>query len=276
MNSGNSHHGNAAPQHRYPSRRLRLIVPFPAGGVVDLFARLIGQPLQERLGQPVVVENRAGAGGNVGTEAVVRAPPDGYTLLLLSSANSWGTALYSNLNFDFIQDLAPVASMIRGLGVLVVHPSCPAKTFPEFIAYAKANPGKINMASGGIGSSQHVYGELFKSKASVNMVHVPYRGGGPAMAALLAGEVPVMFDSLATSMEQIRAGTLRALAVTAATRSEVLPELPTIGEFVPGYEATSWGVSPRRVTPLLRCSTSSIRTSMHVSLIQDSFSVPSS
>jgi tripartite-type tricarboxylate transporter receptor subunit TctC len=230
----------------YPTRPVRLIAPFPAGGVVDLFSRLIGQPLSERLGQPVIIENRAGAGGNVGTEAVVRASPDGYTLLLITSTNAINQTLYDKLNFDFVRDIVPVASINRGIGVLEVHPSFPAKTVPEFISYVKANPGKVNMAS----SSQHIYGELFKMMAGVDMVHVPYRGGGPALTDLLAGQVPVMFDTIATSMEQIKAGKLRALAVTATTRSEVLPDIPTIGEFVPGYEATGWqGIGAPRNTP---------------------------
>jgi tripartite-type tricarboxylate transporter receptor subunit TctC len=234
----------------YPTRPVRLIVPFPPGGQADVFARLIGQPLSARLSQPVIIENRAGAGGNTGTEAVVRAPPDGHTLLFLTSSNALNQTLYDKLNFDVVRDIAPVASIDRGMGVLAVHPSFPAKDVPEFIAYAKANPGKVNMASGGIGSSQHIYGELFKMMTGVNMVHVPYRGGGPALADLLAGQVPVMFDSIATSLEQIRAGKLRVLAVTAAERSDVLPNVPTIGEFVPGYEATGWqGIGAPQNTP---------------------------
>jgi tripartite-type tricarboxylate transporter receptor subunit TctC len=229
---------------------VRLIVGFPAGGAVDLFARLIGEWLSERLGQQLIIENRAGAGSNIATEAVLRAPADGYTLLQLTSVNSWNVALYRRLNFDIIRDVAPVASITRGIGVLVVHPSFPAKTLPEFIAYAKANAGKINMASGGIGTAQHVYGELFKSMAGVSMLHVPYRGGGPALIDLLAGQVPIMFDTLATSIEHIRAGKLRALAVTSATRSNVLPNIPAIAEFVPGYEASGWqGIAAPRNTP---------------------------
>jgi len=222
----------------YPTRPVRLIVPSPAA---DLYARLYGEWLAHRLDQPLIIENRVGAGGNIATEAVVRAPPDGYTLLWVTSANAWNATLYSNLNFVFIRDIAPVASSHRGEGVLVVHPSFPAKTVPEFIAYAKANPGKINMASGGVGSGQHVWGELFKMLTGVDMLHVPYRGGGPALAALLAGQTAVMFDTLATSIGHIKAGSLRALALTGATRSEVLPDVPTVGEFVPGYEATGWG-----------------------------------
>jgi tripartite-type tricarboxylate transporter receptor subunit TctC len=234
----------------YPTRPVRLVVGFPPGGVADLYARLIGQWLSERLGQPFIIENRAGAGSNLGTEAVVRAPPDGYTLLQASSTNAWNATLYDNLNFNFIRDIAPVASIYRAPAVLVVHPSFSAKSVPALIAYAKANPGKINMASGGVGSAQHVYGELFKMMAGVDMLHVPYRGGGPALADLLAGQVPLMFDTLATSIEHIRAGKLLALAVTSATRSEVLPDIPTVGDFVPGYEGIGWqGVGAPRNTP---------------------------
>jgi tripartite-type tricarboxylate transporter receptor subunit TctC len=206
--------------------------------------------LSERLGQPFIIENRAGAGSNLGTEAVVRAPPDGYTLLQATAANAWNATLYDNLNFNFIRDIAPVASIYRAPAVLVVHPSFSAKSVPALIAYANANPGKINMASGGVGSAQHVYGELFKMMAGVDMLHVPYRGGGPALADLLAGQVPLMFDTLATSIEHIRAGKLLALAVTSATRSEVLPDIPTVGDFVPGYEGTGWqGIGAPRNTP---------------------------
>ena len=234
----------------YPARPVRLIAPFPPGGVVDLYARLIGQWLSEHLGQPFVIENRAGAGGNVGTEVVVHAPPDGYTLLQLSSSNAWNATLYDNLKFDFIRDIAPVASIYLAPAVLVVHPSFSVKSVPELIVYAKANPGRINMASGGVGSAQHVYGELFKMMAGVDMLHVPYRGGGPALADLLAGQVPLMFDTLATSIEHIRAGKLRALAVTGAVRSQVLPDTPTVGDFVPGYEGIGWqGVGAPRNTP---------------------------
>jgi tripartite-type tricarboxylate transporter receptor subunit TctC len=234
----------------YPARPVRLIAGFPAGGVLDLFARLIGQWLSERLGQPFIVENRAGAGGNLAAEAVVKAPPDGYTLLQIGAHNAWNVTLYDNLSFNFIRDIAPVASIYRGPAVLVVHPSFPAKSVPELIAHAKSNPGKINMASGGVGSAQHVYGELFKMMTGVDMLHVPYRGGGPALTDLLAGQVPVMFDTLATSIEHIRAGKLRALAVTSAARSDVLPDIPTVGDFVPGYEGTGWqGVGAPRNTP---------------------------
>jgi tripartite-type tricarboxylate transporter receptor subunit TctC len=234
----------------YPARPVHLIAGFPPGGVVDVFARLIGQWLSERLGQPIIIENRAGAGGNLATEAVVKAPPDGYTLLMIGSNNAWNVTLYDHLSFNFIRDIAPVASIYRGPAVLVVHPSFSAKSVPELIAYAKSNPGKINMASGGVGSASHVYGELFKMMTGVDMLHVPYRGGGPALTDLLAGQVPVMFDTLATSIEHIKAGKLRALAVTSATRSEVLPDIPTVGDFVPGYEGTGWqGVGAPRNTP---------------------------
>jgi tripartite-type tricarboxylate transporter receptor subunit TctC len=234
----------------YPTRPVRLIVGWPPGGPADLFARLIGQPLSERLGQPIIIENRPGAASNMATEAVVRAPPDGYTLLQISSVNAYNATLYDKLNFDFVRDIAPVASIYRGPGVLVVHPSFPAKSVPELIAYAKSNPGKINMASAGVGSTQHVYGELFKMMTGVDMLHVPYRGAAPAMTDLLAGQVQVMFDTLATSIEHIRSDKLRALAVTSATRLDVLPGIPTVGDFVSGYEATGWqGVGAPRSTP---------------------------
>jgi len=234
----------------YPSRPVRLIAGFPPGGAADLFARLIGQWLSARLGQPIIIENRAGAGGNLATEAVVKAPPDGYTLLQIGSHNAWNMSLYDNLSFNFLHDIAPVASIYRGPSVLVVHPSFPARSVPELIAYAKANPGKITMASGGVGSPEHVYGELFKMMSGVDMLHVPYRGGGPAMTDLLAGQVQVMFEPLATSIEHIRAGKLRALAVTSMTPSEVLPDIPTVSDFVPGYEGTGWqGVGAPRNTP---------------------------
>ena len=234
----------------YPTRPVHLIVGWPPGGAADLVARVIGQPLSERLGQPFIIENRPGAGSNIATEAVVRAPSNGYMLLHVSSVNAFNATLYDNLSFNFVRDIAPVASMCRGPGVLVVHPSFPVKSVPELITYAKSNPGKINMASGGVGSPQHVYGELFKMMTGVEMFHIPYRGGGPALTDLLAGQVSVMFDTLATSIEHIRAGKLRALAVTSATRSDVLPEIPSVGDFVPGYEATSWqGVGAPGSTP---------------------------
>jgi tripartite-type tricarboxylate transporter receptor subunit TctC len=234
----------------YPTRPVRLVVGFPPGGAADLISRLIGQWLSDRLGQSVFIENRAGAGSNIATEFVVHAPPDGYTLLDVTSVNSFNVTLYDNLKFDLIRDIAPVASIYRGISVLVVHPSFPAKTLPEFIAYLKANPGKVNMASGGIGSPQHLYGELFKKMVGVDMLHVAYRGGGPALTDLLAGHVPVMFDTLVTSIEHIRAGELRALAVTSATRSDVLPDVPAIAEVVPGYVASGWqGIGAPAKTP---------------------------
>ncbi len=235
----------------YPSRPVRLIVGFAAGGAADILARLIGQWLSERLGQPFVIENRPGAGTNIATEAVVRAPPDGYTLLLVNAANAINATLYEKLNFNFIRDIAPVARhQPRVTIVMVVHPSVPAKTVPEFIAYAKANPGKINMASGGIGAPSHMAGELFKMMAGVNMVHVPYRGAAPALTDLLGGQVQVYFGPMPSSIEYIKAGKLRALAVTTATRSEVLPDIPTVGEFLPGFEASTWfGIGAPKNTP---------------------------
>ena len=237
---------------RKPIRRGRCasIVGFAAGGAPDILARLMGQWLSERLGQPFVIENRPGAGSNIATEAVVRAPPDGYTLLLVSPANAINATLYDKLNFNFIRDIAPVAGIIREPHVMVVNPSVPAKTVPEFIAYAKANPGKLNMASAGNGTAAHVAGELFKMMTGVDMVHVPYRGAAPALTDLLGGQVQVMFAAMPASIEYIRAGKLRALAVTTATRSEALPDIPTVGEFVPGYEASAWfGVGAPKNTP---------------------------
>jgi tripartite-type tricarboxylate transporter receptor subunit TctC len=233
----------------YPARPVRLIAPFPPGGSIDLAARLIGQWLSERLGQQFVVENRSGAAGNIGSEVALNSPPDGYTLLLCSVANAISATLYTNLKYNF-RDIAPVAGISRAPNVMVVHPSVPVKTVPEFIAYAKANPGKINMASSGVGTSIHMSGELFKLITGVNMQHVPYRGSGPMLTDLLAGQVQVAFDNLQPSMPHIRAGTLRALAVTTATRSEVLPDLPTVGDFVAGYEASTWnGVCAPKDTP---------------------------
>jgi tripartite-type tricarboxylate transporter receptor subunit TctC len=234
----------------YPTRPVRIIVPFASGGATDIIARLIGQWLSERVGQPFVIENRPGGGGNIGTEAVVRAPPDGYTLLLVSTTNAINATLYDKLNFNFIRDIAPAASIIRNPLVIVVHPSVPAKTVPELIAYAKANPRKLNMASPGNGSPNHVSGELFKMMTGVDMVHVPYRSGGPALTDLLGGQVQVMFPATVSSIEYIRAGRLRALAVTAATRSDLLPDIPTVAEFLPGYEASNWfGVCAPNATP---------------------------
>jgi tripartite-type tricarboxylate transporter receptor subunit TctC len=234
----------------YPTKPVRLIVAFAAGGTIDITARLLGQWLAERLGQPFITENRPGAGGNIGTEMVVRASPDGYTLLLVSTASAINATLYQKLNFNLVRDIAPVAGIIRVPGVMVVHPSVPVKTVPEFIAHAKANPGKLNMGSGGNGSAAHVYGELFKMMAGVDMRHVPYRGEAPALTDLLGGQVQVYFGTTASSIEYVRAGTLRALAVTSATRSEALPDLPTVGEFLAGYEASSWnGIGAPKNTP---------------------------
>jgi tripartite-type tricarboxylate transporter receptor subunit TctC len=233
----------------YPTRPVRLIAPFPPGGSIDITARLIGQWLSERLGQQIVVENRSGAGGNTGSEAALNSPADGYTLLLCSVANAISAGLYDKLNYN-IRDIAPVAAISRAPNVMVVHPSVPAQTVPEFIAYARANPGKINMASSGVGTSIHLSGELFKLVAGVDMQHVPYRGSGPMLTDLLAGQVQVAFDNLQPSIPHIKAGKLRALAVTTATRSEALPDLPTIGDFVPGYEASTWnGVCAPKNTP---------------------------
>jgi tripartite-type tricarboxylate transporter receptor subunit TctC len=234
----------------YPTRPVRSVVGFPPGGSQDIQARLIAQWLSERLGQPFVIENRPGAGGNIGTEAVVRAPPDGYTLLVVGTPNVINATLYDNLNFNFIRDIAPVATISRESYVLDINPSVPAKTVPEFIAYARANPGKINMASSGNGTGVHVAGELFKLMTGVDMVHVPYRGAAPALNDLLGGQVQVMFGTLSSSTGFIRAGNLRALAVTTAARSPALPDIPTVADFVPGFEASGWyGVGAPRNTP---------------------------
>jgi tripartite-type tricarboxylate transporter receptor subunit TctC len=224
----------------YPTRPVRLIVGFAAGGPADISARLIGQWLSERLGQTFIIENRPGAGGNLATETVVRARPDGYTLLEASSTNAWNTTLYRNLSFDFIRDIAPVASLCRYAGVMVVNQSVPADTVPEFIAYAKANPGKMSMGSGGAGAPSHLYGELFKKLTGVDLVHVPFRGGGPAVIALLGGQVQVFFGTVSGSIDHIRAGKLRPLGVTTGTRMDVLPHVPSVSDFVPGYEASGW------------------------------------
>jgi tripartite-type tricarboxylate transporter receptor subunit TctC len=234
----------------YPTRPVRVVAPFAAGGPADIAARLMGQWLSERLGQPFVIENRPGAAGNIGTEAVVKSPPDGYTLLLVGSFNAINATLYDRLNFDFLRDIAPVAAISRNTYVMVVHPSIPAKTVPEFIPYAKSIPGKINMASAGIGSTGHVVGELFKMMAGVDMVHVPYRGAALVLSDLLGGQVQVSFVATLASIEYVRAGKLRPLAVTTATRSEALPDIPTVGEFVPGYEASGWsGIGSPKNTP---------------------------
>jgi tripartite-type tricarboxylate transporter receptor subunit TctC len=241
---------NIARAQAYPSRPVRVIVPFGPAGGTDIVARLTGQWLAERLGQPFVIENRPGGASNIGTEAVVRSPPDGYTLLAVDVTPAINATLYENLSFNFIRDIAPVATIDRVANVVVVHPSLPAKTIPEFIAYAKANPGKINMASAGSGSGIHVSGELFKMMTGINMVHVPYRGTGPALTDLLGGQVQVMFATMPAAIEYIKSGKLRALAVTTATRSEALPDLPTVSEFVPGYEAsTPHGIGAPKNTP---------------------------
>jgi len=239
-----------AKAQAYPSRPVRIIIGFAPGGIAEVVARLIGQSLSERLGQPFIIESRPGAASNIATEAVVRAPPDGYTLLQVSPPAAINATLYERLNFNFIRDIAPVAGMVRGPLVMEVNPSAPVTTVPEFIAYAKANPGKLTMASGGIGTSLHLAGELFKMMASVEMVPVHYRGSAPALTDLIGGQVQVMFDILLSSIEFIRAGKLQPLAVTTATRSEVLPDVPTVGEFVPGYEVSSWqGIGAPRKTP---------------------------
>ena len=224
---------------------------FPAGSAPDILARLIGEWLSERLGQPFVIENRLGAAGNIATEAAVRASPDGHTLLLVVTANAISATLYEKLNFNFIRDIIPVASVVRNPLVMEVNPSLPVKTVPEFIAYAKANPGKLNMSSGGNGTSQHVAGELFKMMTGVDLVHVPYRGAAPALTDLLGGQAQVMFPGMPGSIEYIRAGQLRALAVTTETRSEALPDIPTVSDFVPGYESSQWfGVGAPKNTPI--------------------------
>jgi tripartite-type tricarboxylate transporter receptor subunit TctC len=234
----------------YPSRPVHIVVGFPPGGATDTFARLMGQWLSERLGQPFTIENRPGASGNIATEAVVRAPPDGYTLLMVLNTNAINATLFDKLNYNFIRDIAPVASINRVPQVIDVNPSIPIRTVPELIAFAKANPGKLNMASGSIGGPQHVAGELFKMMTGINMVHVPYRGAAPAIADLLGGQVQVIFDVLTESIEHIRAGKLRPLAVTTAVRLEALPDLPTVADFVPGYETSAWfGVGAPRNTP---------------------------
>ena len=234
----------------YPSRSVRLLVGFAAGGPLDTSARLIAQWLSERLGQSFIVENRPGAGSNLATEMVVRADPDGYTLLEISASNAWNATLYDNLKFNFIHDIVPVGGVRRAGGVMEVHPSVPVVTVPEFIAYATANPGKMNMATGGLGSASHLYGELFKVMAGVDLVTVQYRGAAPALSDLIAGQPQVMFDVLISSIGHIRAGKLKALGVTTAARLDVLPDVPPIGDFVPGYEASSWdGIGAPAKTP---------------------------
>jgi tripartite-type tricarboxylate transporter receptor subunit TctC len=234
----------------YPTRPVHLIVPFAAGSSPDIVARLLGQGMSESLGQQLIIENRPGSGSNIGTEAVVRARPDGYTLLMASVSNTYNATLYEKLNFNFIRDIAPVAAVNREPLVMEVNPSVPVKTVPEFIAYAKANPHKINMASSGVGTSLYVSGELFKMLTGVNLVHVPYPAAVRPLTGLLAGEVQVMFGPVGSSLEYIRTGKLRALAVTTAMRSEALPDTPTLGDFVPGYESSNWfGIGAPKGTP---------------------------
>jgi tripartite-type tricarboxylate transporter receptor subunit TctC len=234
----------------YPTRPVRIIVGFAPGGATDIMARLMGQSLSERLRQPFVIENKPGAATNIATEAVVNAAPDGYTLLVVTSVNAINASVYEKLNFNLIRDVVPVASIHREPFVMEANPSVPVKTVAEFIAYAKANPGKLTMASAGIGSGNHISGELFKMMTGVNLVHVPYRGGGPALVDLISGQVQVLFATMSSSIEYVRAGKLRALAVTTATRSSVLPDIPTVAEFVPGYESSFWtGVGAPKNTP---------------------------
>ena len=240
-----------AKAQRYPARPVRLIVATAAGGGNDIIARLMCQVLTERLGQPFVVENRPGAGGNIGTEAVARAPADGYTLLLVSSGNATNAALYDKLAFDFMRDIAPVAGIMRVPEIMALNPSVPAKTIPAFIAYSKANPGKLNMGSGGIGSPAHLAGEMFKMMSGAEMVHVPYRGMALALQDLLAGQVQIVFGSIPSMIEYVRAGTLRALGVTTAARSEMLHDVPAVGESVPGYDTNQWyGIGMPSKTPI--------------------------
>jgi tripartite-type tricarboxylate transporter receptor subunit TctC len=241
---------HVARAQAYPTRPVRIVVGFAPGGPVDLLARLMGQWLSERLGQTFVVENRAGAGGTIGAEVVVRSPPDGHTLLMAGVNDAANATLYDKLNFNFIQDIAPVASIMRAPTIMTVNPSVPVKLVPEFIAYAKTNPSKVNMASAGTGTGSHLAGELFKAMAAVDMVHVPYRGGAPAVSGLIAGQVQVIFAVPNLLIEHVRAGKLRALAVTTTARWEGLPDLPTVGEFVPGYESSAWfGLVAPRNTP---------------------------
>ena len=239
-----------AKAQTYPARPIRMIVGYTPGGSADLTARLMGQWLSERLGQSFVVENRPGGGTNIATEAAVRADPDGYTFLLVAPANAINATLYDKLNFNFLRDVEPVAGIIRFPNVVVVNPSVPVKSIPELIAYAKANPGKLNMASSGNGSTIHMSGELFKMLTGINMVHVPYRGGAPALTDLISGQVHVMFDNIPTCAEHVKSGKLRGLAVTSTTRSAVLPDLPTVADFLPGYEASAWyGIGAPKNTP---------------------------
>jgi tripartite-type tricarboxylate transporter receptor subunit TctC len=240
----------ARAQTTYPTRPVRIIAGYPAGGTTDILARLIGQWLSERLGQPFIIENRAGAGGTIAVDSVVRAPPDGYTLLLTATNDAYNEYLYPDLRYNYIRDIAPVATIGLTPIVMQVNPSGPVKTVPDFVAYAKANPGKLNMGWGGTGTPDHLAGELFKTMAGVDMIHVPYRGAAPAVADLIAGQVQVVFCTMPASIEQIRAGKLRALGVTTASRSEALLDIPAMSEFVPGYEASTWyGVGAPKNTP---------------------------
>ncbi len=234
----------------YPTRPARIVAGFPPGGITDTYARLVGQYLSEHLGQQFIVENRPGAGGNLAAEAVAKSAPDGYTLLLTTSADAWNATLYKNLNYDYVRDFTPVATVSRGAGILVVRPTLPDKTLTEFLADVKAHPGKLSMASAGVGSAPHMFWELFRSMSGINMVHVPYHGGGPAVVDLLAGQVDAYIGTFASSIEYIRAGRLRALGVTSATRAAVLPDVPAIAEVLPGYEASIYvGISAPRGTP---------------------------
>jgi len=239
-----------AAAQEYPNRPIRWIVPYPPAGTTDILARIVGQHLSEKMGQQFVIENKPGAGNNLGTEAAINAAPDGYTILLVNPAHGINATLYKKLPFNFIRDVAPVAGLIRVPNVMEINPNVPAKTVQEFIDYAKANPGKVNMASSGNGTSVHLSGELFMAMTGVKMTHVPYRGAGPALIDLIAGQVHVLFDNLPSSIEHIKAGKLRALAVTTAVRTETLPDVPTVGDTVPGYEASAWfGIGAPKGTP---------------------------
>jgi tripartite-type tricarboxylate transporter receptor subunit TctC len=241
---------SAARALSYPARPVKLVVGAAPGGAPDLFARIVADWLAARLGQPIIVENRPGAGSNLATEAVVRAPADGHTLLMVTAMNAFSAGLYDNLAFDFLRDIAPVAGVMHGTGVVVVKPAAPVRSIPELIAHAKANPGRLLMASAGVGSAPHLYGELFKSMAGVDLIHVPYRGGAAALTDLLAGHVDLMFDTIPTSIEHIRSGRLRILGVTIGSRWPALPEVPSVGEFVPGYTAEGWmGLGAPKGTP---------------------------